>query len=114
MCDCETPKASMTITRRARVEHQCCECGDAIKPGESYEYTSGVWDSPMSFKTCARCAGVRDFYNAECLSQYDCYPCFGRLWDEVADYVSGEVTEGIRLEFESAAREAGYLVEVEA
>jgi len=27
--------------RTARKEHECCECGETIKPGQRYEYVAG-------------------------------------------------------------------------
>ena len=45
--------------RKARKAHKCCECRGEIKPGELYEYFSGIWDYPETFKTCLECAELR-------------------------------------------------------
>jgi hypothetical protein len=85
MCDCDAPSAFFRKIRRARAVHQCCECNENIEPGNHYEYVSGVWESiGMSFKTCLRCAGVRKYYEQECLPTYECPPCFTHLWDDLA------------------------------
>ena len=59
MCDYlvdDAPQAYKEVTRTARKEHRCEECGSTIVPGERYMYTSGVWDgSPGSHKTCSDC-----------------------------------------------------------
>lgn len=45
---------------KARKEHRCCECGETIRKGERFEYTSGKWDGEIqAFKTCAYCADLR-------------------------------------------------------
>lgn len=61
------PSCSNTISRTARRHHTCCECRTTIKPGDVYEYASGVWDSvPGSFKTCMACIDARNFYEGDC------------------------------------------------
>jgi hypothetical protein len=77
MCDCDRPQAFRQHIRKARTAHKCCECGTAIVAGDLYEYTSGIWEKPDSFKTCLPCAEERadiDLYHAD-----DCLPCFGEL-----------------------------------
>lgn len=55
------PVASAIVIRRARVRHVCEECRRTIFPGDPYEYFSGVWEGgPASYKTCARCALLRE------------------------------------------------------
>lgn len=56
----EMPKCCRSIDRIARKQHRCFGCGCDIKKGESYRYTSGVWDEPESFKHCLSCAMVID------------------------------------------------------
>ena len=83
-CDVLTEKL-----RRARKEHTCCECGDAIKPGDLYEDSDGLWDGMWAkHRTCARCVNVRadyfvgwtytmmveDFYNAHGFDYRDGIP----------------------------------------
>lgn len=82
MCECDIgPKAFYEVTRKARVEHRCCECRNVIAPGQTYEYASGIWDEgPMSFKTCLPCVDERKAYVAQ-LNSRDCQPCFGELYE---------------------------------
>lgn len=75
MCYCEPPKAFRQDNRKARKKHKCCECFSIINVGEVYEYSSGVWDYPASFKTCMSCVDVRRTAD----DIYDCTPCFGEL-----------------------------------
>jgi hypothetical protein len=84
MCDCEGPRCHVETTRKARVEHRCCECGNAIGRGDQYEYFSGVWDyGPNNFKTCLLCAAERKRFVSE-LTGWDCAPCFGELYEGYA------------------------------
>ena len=106
MCDCEMPSTINTIERKARTAHKCCECDDTISPGDKYEYTSGVWDGRgASFKTCLRCAGVRSWYVHECLPTYECWPCFGDLYQDATDFGN----QGTIPDLTEAAKTAGYL-----
>lgn len=62
-CDCEAPSAFRQVARRARVEHQCCECSAVIITGQYYDYASGVWDGrAANFSTCVPCAAMREFF----------------------------------------------------
>lgn len=66
MCDCVTPSAFNEKMRNAIKEHNCCECSKQIKPGEKYQYCSGVWDgAPDSYKTCLLCVKLRENYANE-------------------------------------------------
>ena len=67
--------------RKARKEHTCCECGEPIKPGQRYEYVSGIDHDGRPFwqKTCLPCAQIwEDFFDGRmfaiggggCLSDY--------------------------------------------
>lgn len=61
MSEYNAPDAFLERTRKARKDHQCCECAAQILAGSEYVYSSGVWDhSPNSYKTCKRCAEVRN------------------------------------------------------
>lgn len=45
----------------ARKNHQCCECGHTIVPGEEYETVAGKWDGEFyTVKTCIPCTDLRD------------------------------------------------------
>ena len=53
---CESPSAFKSLARKAAKEHACCECGSCIKKGDSYQYSSGVWNGePSSYKQCNNC-----------------------------------------------------------
>ncbi len=46
---------------KARKPHRCCECGELINIGETYEQAKGLlagqWDT---FRTCIPCVNMRD------------------------------------------------------
>jgi hypothetical protein len=66
MGDYERPECSRTVTRRARKEHVCDSCAEDIHAGETYEYTSGIWDgTPESFKWCAACVALMTASNLQ-------------------------------------------------
>ena len=52
------------VLRKARKPHNCCECGDTIAVGDTYEQTKGRGEGGWeAYKTCARCVNVRnDFF----------------------------------------------------
>ena len=58
------------VTRTARKRHVCCECSEAIEPGETYEDVTALWepcfkgDRPkiQNFKTCRLCLLIRRDY----------------------------------------------------
>lgn len=54
----------MTVrTVKARKPHKCCECGDIIMRGQSYEKITGLWDGEIeTFKTCLPCSSIRRDY----------------------------------------------------
>jgi hypothetical protein len=56
------PSAFSVQNRKARKQHKCCECLRTIEKGEMYRYESGIWDGPMSFKTCEDCLSLREAY----------------------------------------------------
>ena len=58
------PKCHTTIKRKARKDHKCNGCGLIINKGNEYQYTSGVWDKPESFKHCANCWKIIENFNA--------------------------------------------------
>ncbi len=53
-----------TYTRKARKPWVCCECGDAIALGQTYEHNTALYEGEWSdYRTCARCAMVAiDFF----------------------------------------------------
>lgn len=45
---------------RARKLHKCCECGDEIAPGETYQRITGMREGDwFTFTTCVPCTRVR-------------------------------------------------------
>jgi hypothetical protein len=64
-CDCESPSAYSSTSRRARKAHLCYECGTGIAPGETYRYVSGIWDgSPSSYHFHTECDLARHQFEA--------------------------------------------------
>jgi hypothetical protein len=65
--DFEGPSCYSECTRTARKEHTCDECEAKIRPGEQYNYESGVWDGrPSSYKTCLPCIDIRHHFLSKC------------------------------------------------
>lgn len=54
----EQPQVFSTKQVKARKPHKCCECHEDIKKGDLYQYYSGIWDEPASYKQCTRCAEI--------------------------------------------------------
>lgn len=53
--------------RTARKEHQCEECRRIIAPGETYYFTSSIYDGYFSMhKCCAHCRVAQDWLGKEC------------------------------------------------
>jgi hypothetical protein len=80
-CDYEDqPDFYKKVWRTANKQHFCCECGYKIQHKESYEYvTSGYDGSVSNYKTCERCADLRD-------SLSSCYVHEG-LFEAYSSYV---------------------------
>lgn len=69
-CDYEPATFYSSALRKARKAHKCEECGRQIKPGESYERVSGMWDGCITvFCTCSHCCDIRQFVK-------NSVPCF--------------------------------------
>lgn len=48
------------IIRKARKNHNCCECDRQIIVGQEYEYSAGKWEGDlMDYKTCLDCSNIR-------------------------------------------------------
>jgi len=58
----DQPEFIYEETRKARKEHNCCECGRIISRGEKYEHTTGKWDRIDTFKTCIDCLSIRNAF----------------------------------------------------
>jgi hypothetical protein len=92
-CDYDAPQAYYSKMRKARRPHRCCECPGRIKPGEMYEYHSGIMDgSPFDGHTCLRCVEIREWMKAN-------VPCF--CW------AHGNMIEDARETAQSAHEQAG-------
>ena len=84
----EHPKFFAQLKVVSRKQHNCCECGSNIEPGERYEYVSGFWGDFCVFKTCLFCVDVREDYNSRAYE--DERVPFEYLWDCVGyDYGVG-------------------------
>lgn len=76
----------------AKKVHTCCECGEVIRPGEKYEYASGLWEGSWShYKTCEICLRIREDV---CCGKW----LFGQLREEIwdafgLDYVTGQTSD---------------------
>ena len=58
--DYESPEFFRVRDVRAHKVHQCCECSEPIKPGDTYEYIIGKWDGELSeYRTCLTCSRIR-------------------------------------------------------
>ena len=76
------------VIRKARKPHKCIECFGEIKPGDQYEYVTGMWEGTIDeFKTCMPCLRIRkDFCSNGWLYgglREAIYECLG------FDYVNG-------------------------
>ena len=59
-CEWDSPAAYRKVDRKAAKPHTCCECRGPIKVGDTYTYTSGIWEGmPDSFHTCERCDALQ-------------------------------------------------------
>ena len=71
--DGDAPKfCEVREIKKARKEHTCCECRDAILPGSPYVYITGLWDGDFctfhQHQECAEaCRAVRDGEGDGCI-----------------------------------------------
>jgi len=63
------------IPRHANPISAVSECGGVIQAGEKYHRISGIWDDPMTYKTCTDCEALRNKY----MTPYDHEWCYGDL-----------------------------------
>jgi len=93
---------------KAKKEHTCRECKEKIQKGDTYEYTTGVWDGDFdTIKTCMRCVGVRDTL---CKSGY----YYGEVREQIyeacgIDYITGEMAKWLLEDFAKEHKEGKYL-----
>lgn len=84
--DGDGPSFYVTATKTARKNHICCECKEAIRPGDNYENITGRWDEIETFKTCLPCVAIREAFSC------DGTWLFGSLWSDMREYVFPELT----------------------
>jgi hypothetical protein len=99
--DNDGPSVSMTRMRKARKVNRCTECREAIRPGETYEHTTGCWDGRWSsFKTCLPCVEIRGALFCEGWT-------YSAVWGRIAEHLSdgGSVFGCVRELASVAARE---------
>jgi len=87
MCciDYDPPEFFIQIYRKARKEHKCCEYRATINKGDEYQYTSGKWEGKIdSFKTCEKCADLRDsLEKVYCPAYYDLRDSYKEYLNEI-------------------------------
>ncbi len=89
----ESPEVGSVKLRRARVDHQCGECPNVIKPGFLYEYATGLNDGRWwSAKTCARCLNIRSEY-------FNCGWYYGMLREHFSEVHDFDYVDGIPADF---------------
>ncbi len=86
----EQAKCFQTSERKARKEHKCCECYNPINKGDVYQYSSGVWDEPQSFKQCLGCYEIMKAADSESRVNCDNGVAFGCLRDWFFDGMSSD------------------------
>lgn len=89
MCSCDSGDPNRVwrvITRKARKEHLCEECGGRILPGYRYHYGSGISADGDAFdiKWCDACdVKLRAFQKAE--QEDGCWPELGALKETIRE-----------------------------
>lgn len=74
-------------TRKARKSHNCDGCGCKIKPGEQYNYYSGIYDSePFSGHVCLPCIEATKAFD----ERHDGHPSFGGLEEALHECVADD------------------------
>lgn len=68
-CDCsvtdwDSNRCSSFAIRKARKQHECCECHEPIKVGQQYEDARGIDHDggPWHYRTCLPCMRIREHY----------------------------------------------------
>ena len=90
---------------KARKTHKCCECGDVISIGTTYERTVGKWRDGTkninTFRTCLPCAEIR---RALCCDGWT----YTMLWEEFEN-IAESLTTGCLEQLTTAAAKAKLL-----
>ena len=88
----DPPDLFRDAQRKARVPHQCGECGRRIVCGERYTYASGVQDGRFwAAKQCAHCAVA-----ANLLVQHCGGFVYGCVCDDLDDHINPPTTWSTR------------------
>lgn len=85
---CELPEVFNEKMVKARKPHKCCECATEIEAASEYQRSSGIWNDAgaKTYKTCKRCARIRDAAVREMDGGYDEHgPGFGLLFSWIRD-----------------------------
>jgi hypothetical protein len=83
MCnyDLDPPEFFESKLVKARREHHCCECGEAIAIGSTYLRNVGKWDYGIdTYRQCARCARIVELHQRR---HPNCNLVFGGLFEEL-------------------------------
>jgi len=81
-CDYDMPSMHIEAWHKARKQHTCCECGQAVIIGQQYQRVALVFEGQFStYKTCERCADLRD-----ALAAVSC-PSYRGLREEYWNYL---------------------------
>jgi hypothetical protein len=81
-CDIEQPSfVQVSLIKKSKKQHVCCECQNIIPIGSRYLKTSGLWDGSFgTFKQCDYCTDlisrVEKIDNCACLTYGGLYSYF--------------------------------------
>ncbi len=78
---CDMAKAYCAERRVARKRHVCCECRSYIRPGDSYESKSVLFDTWSRYSMCIKCV---DAWRALGGAAGQC-TFLGELWDTLVE-----------------------------
>jgi hypothetical protein len=86
-CDSEMPAFIDQSFPRAAKTHWCCECGTAIRAGERYQRTKGMWDHQFStYDRCRACVDTVRYMTWRSKKMEGCYcEVFGQLMEHVQE-----------------------------
>jgi hypothetical protein len=83
---CELGEMVEFQTPRARRQHTCCECHGPIVIGMRYQLVTGRWDGQFeSWRTCLRCADLRDRYIQAFNLRHEELLAFGELMEALQE-----------------------------
>lgn len=78
--DGESPSFFSDKIVKAKKEHRCSECKEAIPIKTQYEYASGCWDGDFQvYKTCMSCVEIRAHF--ACGNGWT----YGYLWNDLEE-----------------------------